>query len=687
MHSSRSRPKTYGRQRSLLQDNLQDTNPTSSPDSSNRRKSRGSSGLNHNHNGTSNVTRLCDDDETVLPPPKIRSLSRGNSQLSIKASQELGNSPRSSLRASHELREAGQNHRFKDEIEYILDGLRSKDRVRVRQSCCIDLLRSMLKSEFLGLVKAYRYMDTIYDLIREDTNPIVVSSLVLMLGLVVKGSQAYREIMTLTDIVPFLCDNLDSDMDPMGTLPSSKVEVAMYNDFKDLARQSGMIMKGQKVLAKSILLFTVATIVNEAVEEQDAEALALFDQSPDFYTAVIGILVQDLAWIKQPSASHVMTLSDVLDVDRIECSLRILERFSLVSKRPVTILAEQAALCPLLVQLITLCRGHAFKFAQNTDSMNLMLHTLRLLINMTNDFEPCCKMLAKSDSITVLVQNIVQFYDHCRQVRIPSGHGEAHAALNSAVHGYSPGPIDDLPLEDKEDDKDWRRQVQNDASGWYDILLMSIGLLINMLETNADRRAQFTETSIALECSATGDCIHKECLCERSDNVLERLVDVYNTEVTISETTDNRVLSAYLALLLGCIIDGIPANETRLYKSVNGNTLQPMIELLVEFSAMHHDVHSSLGGDGAALDDGLFDSKEGSSSSSQEAKMSSSQPGGAISLDMPMSLDLDPLPILDDDATPPRSTITFPGSKADESAKSFMKIIQVLKDVESRLSI
>lgn len=120
------------------------------------------------------------------------------------------------------------------------------------------------------------------------------------------------------------------------------------------------------MLARSILLSTVATIVNEAVEEQDVEVLALLDQSPGFYTAVIEILVQDLAWIKQPSASYVMTLSDVLDVDRIECSLRILERFSLVSKRPVTILAEQAALCPLLVQLITLCRGHAFKFTQNT---------------------------------------------------------------------------------------------------------------------------------------------------------------------------------------------------------------------------------------------------------------------------------------------------------------------------------
>lgn len=111
-----------------------------------------------------------------------------------------------------------------------------------------------------------------------------------------------------------------------------------------------------------------------------------------------------------------------------------------------------------------------------------------------------------------------------------------------------------------------------------------------------------------------------------------------------------------------------------------------MIELLVEFSALHQEV-PSLGSD-SALDDELFDSaEEGSSSSSREAKTSTSQPEGTMSLDMPMSLDLDPPPVLDEVAMPLKSTITFLGSKdSNESAKSFMKIIQVLKDVESRLS-
>lgn len=36
-------------------------------------------------------------------------------------------------------------------------------------------------------------------------------------------------------------------------------------------------------------------------------------------------------------------------------------------------------------------------------------------------------------------------------------------------------------------------KIENDANGWYDILLLSIGLLINMLETNVRRRHQLTD--------------------------------------------------------------------------------------------------------------------------------------------------------------------------------------------------
>lgn len=95
MHSSRSQPRqTYGRQRSFPEDDFQDApSPVSSPGNSNRLKSRGTSRINSNTNNNSAPdlsTRLGDFDESVPSPPKIRSLARGNSQLSIKESQELG---------------------------------------------------------------------------------------------------------------------------------------------------------------------------------------------------------------------------------------------------------------------------------------------------------------------------------------------------------------------------------------------------------------------------------------------------------------------------------------------------------------------------------------------------------------------------------------------------------------------
>ncbi|KAF8931932.1 hypothetical protein BGZ58_007322, partial [Dissophora ornata] len=303
---------------------------------------------------------------------------------------------KTALRASHELREAGQSHRFKDEIEYILDGIRSKDRLKIRRTSCLDLTRSMLKEKFVVQVRTHHYMPTIFEAIKYDQDP------------------SCRDVVAIDDLVAYLCGSLEMDMDPMAMMPTARQDIAMYNDFKDLARQSGIVHRGQKILTKSIVLSAMTCIIDECVFRQDVHTLSIVDQDPSFLIAVIDVLIEDLAWIKQPSSTPGVSLPDVLDIDRIENCLRILERLALVSKRPAAMLSNNTRLFPLLVQLITLCRAHALQYPQHTDSMNLMLHALRLLINITNGFEPCCENLAPTGLIQVLIQNLVQFYGHCR---------------------------------------------------------------------------------------------------------------------------------------------------------------------------------------------------------------------------------------------------------------------------------
>lgn len=164
-----------------------------------------------------------------------------------------------------------------------------------------------------------------------------------------------------------------------------------------------------------------------------------------------------------------------------------------------------------------------------------MLHALRLLINVTNGFEPCCENLAQSGSISVLTQNIIQFYGHCRNYtpgetelamtsmgghediiddseRIHWTRAESRSDSGLSFEMMTPGatfsPQDEFRsisgtddfeaalkaqglLSSRPDVKEVK--IENDTNGWYEILLLSIGLLINMLETNVRRRYQLTD--------------------------------------------------------------------------------------------------------------------------------------------------------------------------------------------------
>ncbi|KAG0002456.1 hypothetical protein BGZ80_005718 [Entomortierella chlamydospora] len=305
--------------------------------------------------------------------------------------------------------------------------------------------------------------------------------------------------------------------------------------------------------------------------------------------------------------------------------------------------------------------------------MNLMLHVLRLLINVTNGYEPCCENLNQSGSIQILIQNFIQFYSHCRNYNPEEANAEVQPVLSSEMQRASESSLLNTGLgmisqdtmetyiEGTNIDIDGPStssfptiKIENDANGWYDILLLSIGLLINMLETNPERREQITRKAMSLDCKAIEDCFHKECRCEKSFDALERLVEIYNTEATISEMTEDHVLAAYLALLIGCIVGGDPESESRLYSKINGQTLVPMLELLTEFTAINQAVQEKHFG---------FEDDD------QVIVTQTSQP----------STDSD---LLEDPKA--SSSISF---KAEETQHSFLQIISVLQDIEKRFSL
>ncbi|KAF9926411.1 hypothetical protein BGZ67_008148 [Mortierella alpina] len=540
----------------------------------------------------------------------------------------------------------------------------------------------MLKEGYISQVKAHHYMPVIFEATHRDEDP---------------DPDGCKEIVAIEGMVQFLCQSMEVDVDFMALMPSGRQEVALFYDFKDLVRQSGILRKGQKVLVTSLILSSTARIIEECVTLEDVRVLSIVEQDPQFLSFVIQSLIEDLAWIKEPSSTPGVSLSDVLDIGRIESSLRILERLAMVSSKPAAALANNNnnRIFSLLVHLITLCRMHAFQYPHQTESLNIMLHVLRLLINVTNGNEPCCEGLSQGGSIPALVQNFVQFYGRSRNYRpgeslleqrqqeLPTEarlqgtdsrrrrgqRGErtgepssTNLKRSSSNHPASQEEEDALSSADSGSEGDYQDDeitIDNNADGWYDLLLVSLGLLINMLESAPLRRKQLTETAIGLDCKAVGDCFHKECRCDKSMEALERL-------------TENQMLAAYLALLLCCAVGGNADDEARLYKSVHGQSLASMLELLKGFVALHEAIQ--------------LDSPDQQQSSQELLKSSpclSTKRSLALSDSfIPPTLDSDSE--ANDDRQAAEIVFVNSAKRAAETQASFLKIIHLLEDMESR---
>ncbi|KAF9433262.1 hypothetical protein BGZ76_009681 [Entomortierella beljakovae] len=620
---------TYGRQRSFLdqEGEEEEEEEPKGPQSPPLLLKRGSSDMNIQ-------PPLKRSSSGIRPDTTAPSISRTTSHQSMESIDE-NKEKETALKASHELREAGQNHKFKDEIEYIIDGIRTKDRRSIHRTSCIELTRSMLESEFMTQVKAHHYFPTVFEIIYNDEDPIVISCLALMLEIMIRDTQASKDILCINGVLEFLCHCLEMDMDPMSTMPSGRQEITMYNEFKDLARRSGIIQKGQKVLTKSIVLSTMAFIIKESVASKDEQTLKSIDQVPEFLSIVFELLIDDLAWIKQPVSTPDVSLPDVLDISRIENCLLILERYSLVSRRPAMVLLTNRRLFPLLVQVVTLCRAHAFQFPQYTDSMSLMLHVLQLLINITNGEEACCEALSQSGSIHVLVQNIIQFYCHCRNYNPDeTRYGTIACGVKSmdAENGVVNWEAENTTIPTS-------FKIENDANG-------------------------------CLNCKAIGDCFHKVCQCEQSLEALEQLVEIYNVEITVSEMTENQVLAAYLALLIGSIVGGNTDAESRLYNSVNGRSLVPMLELLNEFVAFNETVQVEYFGVDIQDDNKTIVTRTSMLELSEDNTTSNNNNNNTNNAE-------------DQEG---QTSIYFMASKASETQDSFFQIIGILKDIEKRFS-
>lgn len=127
------------------------------------------------------------DDDLGLSSNRGGSWNKGKVDEGLESSDEedgtgedgtgTGGGSKESMKKVFELKESGETKRFSDEMEFLLDGLKTDQSIGIRRSSCLDLCRKFLSGSFAMKVRAHNFIHKIYTLLRGSDDAVLLASL------------------------------------------------------------------------------------------------------------------------------------------------------------------------------------------------------------------------------------------------------------------------------------------------------------------------------------------------------------------------------------------------------------------------------------------------------------------------------------------------------------------------------
>ncbi|CAJ0842890.1 16209_t:CDS:10 [Entrophospora sp. SA101] len=396
-------------------------------------------------------------------------------------------------KTSHVLREVGENSRFTDEMNYILDGLRSSQPLNVRRTSGMELAQKLLNKEFLLKIRAHNYIPKIYSnlIAHKDTDKHNSEFLLLEHGLL-------EMIINSIDVSydPFI-DNNNRSLE--------KYEKKLVNDLRDIIFQSNIFTDKSQISLKAIALRTLSSITSSRTRNESlikrklrvSGGLSFVINALKLEFELVSVLLINIKKNK-PSTSKIK-----LNFRQIIHCLKILENATLFcTENQMHIVEENKEFLKMLLEFLLYCHVEAFNINSQvlSSAMECLLGSLRVLINLTNDNQSCCQYIGGFDGISILMRL---------------------AIINS------------------------EKLVDN-----FDVLLLSIGLLINLVEMDPNNQNVFSKVEQNPQCSGSYKCL-RTCKCFSRESALTCLVNLYNYQIHKGEEeTDSNIAAAYMAILL-----------------------------------------------------------------------------------------------------------------------------------------
>ncbi|GBB97032.1 hypothetical protein RclHR1_00290030 [Rhizophagus clarus] len=373
------------------------------------------------------------------------------------------------LKSSHELREVGDHTRFTDEMDYILDGLENRS-MNVRRNSVIDLLSKLLDSDFLLRVRAHNYISKIYTILNGNQDLLIRCCFSFIICILMEDKHSSESLIQEHGFIEFIVNLLNVSTDPLNTDSESlkKSEKSFINDFKNIILKSTIFTNLSQISLKSISLRTLSSLSSLRTRHENKIKNILRDSGG--LSSVINVLKSELESVgKLLSAIENGKLPGLqkitLDFTLIEQCLKILENSTLFCSENQICIVEDKDLLHMLLELLLYCQLEAS--GKNVEEASLalecLLGTLRVLINLTNEYLPACQYVGSHLGMSILMRLATVG-------QLPGNNSLENNADPFIVSATNSESVDAVK---------------------FDVLLLSIGLLINLVETDSNIQDEF----------------------------------------------------------------------------------------------------------------------------------------------------------------------------------------------------
>ncbi|KAK4696442.1 hypothetical protein P7C70_g8379, partial [Phenoliferia sp. Uapishka_3] len=542
------------------------------------------------------------------------------------------------LKSITQMRAKGENSRFVDEFEYLLEGLEPKMAIGVRRAryafgiggryiplltlfhlpSAIEVLKKVGDPEFVRRLKSLGLVERVYTEFRKaecgSGDRVLDPALALILAIFAHDQRITEPLLRIS--TNEFSQDLQKDDDVYNS-PICDVLVVLA---AMLGRPWGGEVIGAAVVGRGVTKSDVRSVAkvreltdsSKLLEEGGLPTtlrslcliaisrIACFAPRAIFrpqqlvctsgaLNSIVNTLVQASSGLairmqRYEGGLEFLPADGSINLPTIDTCLRVIEACSTGDSSPTDthdVLSEHlamltAALCDIVLS------GHIIASSQSPDpkvasaAMDCLLSSLRLLIELTNSSTAWSLALANCPfAISTLVKLLVA----SRSSAPPAAPRKRSLSSSSGVklEDSSGGIMSEM------DEPDSAAQIK------FDVLCLSLGVLTNLAETVPDVKDVLRETYVNPSCRDHRKCA-RECHCEERENAIALLAALYLDPLKDSQNELNTsFVNGYSGMSLGLVMLDTPLNQSIVIKALadEPQAMTKLLSAMDEFAEMH----------------------------------------------------------------------------------------------------